>query len=385
MVNGEKLKQTSTTGKIRPQVSIISMTNSPIGTLFAVWHNSRRDYMVNPQDIQSIYSMAKELGDDRLFSLPDLPGIQQTMIDQVNLTKRLLQDYPEHAAHGGVYNVIKTVVSQSIEADVPASESVNFVIEVENASVAWREQLVRSKMASYWTQSTRVMDMTTMDINMNDSVELLGGPEAVKIYEDTANTIREAYTKLEKLGVPSEDIRLQPQQHIHRVCWMVSLRTLIKVLNKRSDWIAQASLWTPIISGVCKELRKVSLFDIVQKFVGNPPVKVSQNPDTGEYYVSEYVMNADKVDRYYGHDPLPCDPLFLAYNQVFMPEHTPIEFYDYMKSLFINIWSDDYLKVLHWDRAHPEKIGPYDRPYSWFKEHNLLGQVTNLSQELRTE
>ena len=83
-----------------------------------------------------------------------------------------------------------------------------------------------------------------------------GGDEAVKIYEDTVETIREAYRQLVDMGVPMEDIRLQPQGHTHRVYWMVPLRTLITILNKRCDWIAQASLWTPIVAGVVKELRE---------------------------------------------------------------------------------------------------------------------------------
>lgn len=353
MAKSTRLNQGSFTGKIRPVVTFKSMTANPVGTLFCVWYGSRHNDSVDPADIQQLYDFPGDVHEN-----------QNTMLHLIRIADTICEDYPDLAGESkkDYKNVIKTICKQCIESDVPAAESVNFVIEIDKANVAWREQLVRSKIASYWTQSTRTIDMTTMDINMADSVELIGGPEAVEIYQHTAEVIRQAYIELEKLGVPIEDIRLQPQQHVHRVYWMISIRALVKILNKRSDWIAQASLWTPIIAGVCSYLRKLSLFDIVKDFVGKPPVKVAYHTDYDMHYVSEYMMNADNEDRYYGRDPLPCDPLWLAYKGIAMPEHTDLEFYDYLKSMYIQIWGDEYLSVLGWDRSDPSKMGRYDRP-----------------------
>ena len=217
---------------------------------------------------------------------------------------------------------------------------------------------------------------------MSDSVELIGGEKAVQIYNDTAEFIRKAYRELVALGVPVEDIRLQPQQHVHRVYWIISIRALIKILNKRSDWIAQASLWTPVIAGVCQELRKISLIDCIEDFIGKPPVEVSYSNEDGIYQVSKYMMNADNEDRYYGRDPLPTDPLWLAYRGITMPTNVDLNFYDYMKSMYIQIWGDEYLSVLGWDRSDPSKIGPYDRPRSWFEENDKLEMVADLSEKL---
>lgn len=371
MAKSTRLNQGSFTGKIRPVVTFKSMTSNPIGTLFSVWYGSRHNDSVDPEDIQALYDSDPAY----VSKMPDSNWERRAKVAAM-----ICKDYPDLAgASGSDYkNVIKTICKQCIESDVPAAESVNFVIEIDKANVAWREQLVRSKIASYWTQSTRTIDMTTMDINMADSVELIGGPKAVEIYEHTADVIRQAYIELEKLGVPIEDIRLQPQQHVHRVYWMISIRALVKILNKRSDWIAQASLWTPIIAGVCSYLRKLSLFDIVEDFVGKPPVKVSYHSDYDEYYVSEYMMNADNEDRYYGRDPLPCDGLWLAYRGLAMPEHTDLDFYDYLKSMYIQIWGDEYLKVLGWDRSDPTKLGKYDRPKTWFTSHGMDSMCANL-------
>ena len=125
------------------------------------------------------------------------------------------------------------------------------------------------------------------------------------------------------------------------------------------------------MAGVVKELRELGLYDVISPFIGKPMVKVVHNTDFDEYIVDEYIMNADNEDRYSGRDKIPCDPLWLAYKGYRMPEHTDIEFYDYLKSLYIQIWRDDYLKVLGWDRDHPEKIGKYDRPESWFMANNI--------------
>lgn len=374
MAKSTRLKQGSFTGKIRPVVTIRSMTSNPVGTLFCVWYGSRHMDSVDPEDIQALYESSPSF----VRLAPD-----DNWERRAKIAEMICKDYPDLAGESGTdyKNVILTICKQCIESDVPAAESVNFVIEIDKANVAWREQLVRSKIASYWTQSTRTIDMTTMDINMADSVELIGGQKAVDIYNHTADTIRQAYVELEALGVPIEDIRLQPQQHVHRVYWMISIRALVKILNKRSDWIAQASLWTPIIAGCCEGLRKISLFDVIKDFIGKPPVKLSFDPTTGDgtWYVSEYMMNADNEDRYYGRDPLPCDGLWLAYRKLAMPEHTDLDFYDYMKSMYSQIWSDEYLKVLGWDRNDPTVIGKYDRPKSWFKSHGREKECSDLN------
>ena len=348
MAKSERMVQNNFTGPIRPKVKIISKTENPIGTLFCVWSGTRYPDIMSPEEIQRLYTYGPESA--RLVEVLD------TICDW----------YPEYAGESGkdYRNVILSIARKVIESNVPAGEAVHFNIQIDDANVAWREQLVRGRISQqFWTMSTRIMDMTTMDVNMNDSVRIIGGDKAVAKYEECVDFIRDTYRFLvDECGVPMEDIRLQPQGHTHRVYWMVPIRTLITILNKRCDWIAQASLWLPIVAGVCQELRRLDLFDIVSPFIGKPMVEVSYHTDYDQYYVSGYIMNADNEDRYSGRDKIPCDPLWLAYKGYTMPEHTDIEFYDYLKSLYIQIWQDSYLKVLGWDRENPTKLGKYDRP-----------------------
>lgn len=366
MSKSERMVQQSRTCPIRPKVKIIGRTENPIGQLFTVWSGTRYPESMDPEIIQYLYDAPcfVDYWSESPYICKEFSHVAQT----------ICKWYPEYAGEDGrdYKNVIISIARKVIESNVPAGEAVHFNIQIDDANVAWREQLVRGRISQqFWTMSTRIMDMTTMDVNMNDSVRLIGGDKAVKVYEDTVEYIREAYRQLVAMGVPMEDIRLQPQGHTHRVYWMVPLRTLITILNKRCDWIAQASLWTPIVAGVIQELRRLRLYDVISPFVGKPMVEVSYHEDYDRWYVSDYKMNADNEDRYSGRDKIPCDPLWLAYKGYQMPEHTDIEFYDYLKSLYINLWSDRYLKVLGWDRDHPEKIGKYDRPASWFATHSV--------------
>lgn len=733
MSKSERMVQQSRTCPIRPKVKIIGCTENPIGQLFTVWSGTRYPESMDPEIIQYLYDAPcfVDYWSESPYICKEFSHVAQT----------ICKWYPEYAGEDGrdYKNVIISIARKVIESNVPAGEAVHFNIQIDDANVAWREQLVRGRISQqFWTMSTRIMDMTTMDVNMNDSVRLIGGDKAVKVYEDTVEYIREAYRQLVAMGVPMEDIRLQPQGHTHRVYWMVPLRTLITILNKRClsgstrirladgtqktikeiteeygdksfwiytcdeyghielaeaksagitrknakllrvtldngkyidctpdhlfmmrdgtykeakdlssndslmplytrlenygkylggsheeildnrtndwvythwlstdhvekpdeprgdflvrhhkdsnplnnnpdnimwvpfrehftkyhnpaevldklreneeyasmmrdinskigkevgtqnlvnwnkseeakkmhgevnrrvwegfseedykahtnflrdkaksqwsdpdsklrkihtkynyepvlkvcpicgreyedqiqislatgevvsegkdtcgsrscaatyrnygryrgynhkvvsveelpytedvydltvnhdnhnfavdlgdgtgvfvhncDWIAQASLWTPIVAGVIQELRRLGLYDVISPFVGKPMVEVSYHEDYDRWYVSDYKMNADNEDRYSGRDKIPCDPLWLAYKGYQMPEHTDIEFYDYLKSLYINLWSDRYLKVLGWDRDHPEKIGKYDRPASWFATHSV--------------
>ena len=356
MAKSERMVQNSFTGVIKPKVKIISSTENPIGTLFCVWSGTRYPDIMSPAEIQYLYDYHEDA--EIFFSDQDWEN-----------ARTICKWYPEYAGtYGEDYkSVILSIARKVIESNVPAGESVHFNVQIDDANVAWREQLVRGRISQqFWTMSTRIMDMTTMDVNMNDSIRLIGGDKAVKVYEDTVETIREAYRQLVDMGVPMEDIRLQPQGHTHRVYWMVPLRTLITILNKRCDWIAQASLWTPIVAEIIKELRRLNLYDVISPFIGKPMVELGYYSEFERYYVSKYIMNADNEDRYSGRDKIPCDPLWLAYKGYDMPEHTDLEFYDYLKSMYIQIWKDEYLQVLGWDRENPEKIGKYDRPASWF-------------------
>ena len=329
----------SITKEITPKVKLVNMSSNPLGTIVSMWIGSRYKKTVSPESIEELYYDESSEG-----------------LEEVS--KFLCECYPEYAGTLGTdyYNVIDNVAKLVIKSNLPPLDAINFTFEIDDANVAWREQLVRGRQPqNFWMQTSRTANLTTMDVNQLPSIKEYGGAVAVAIYQDAVQTIRDAYRDLTALGVPSEDIRLIPQGMTHRVYWMVPYRTLVSALSKRTSWIAQTTLWSPIISGILSEIRKYAPF--FADIIGVPSdIKISDKRIISHTYDNE------NEDRYYNRDPQPCDPLWLVYKGYTMPEHTNIQMYDYLKKLYINIWSQEICDILGWDKDNPDHLGPYDRP-----------------------
>jgi hypothetical protein len=354
MTEFKQLQGSARTQEFEPKVTLISLITAPVGTIGSIWYGSRMNDSLNPEPLERIYQESATLHDFESAS-------------------KLIKAFPQYASSDPDVDVFSSareclinIAKVCFKADLPVSESLAFTLQVDDANVAWREQLVRSKHSSYFMQTSRIADLSKMDVNRSKNIELIAGKQGVQIYDDAVNALRKAYYKLGELGVPQEDIRLQPQMNIHRVYWMTSMRAILKTLNNRNGWIAQSTLWSPIIAGICKEFRRLGLWPVVEDFVANPPVGIAYDTDYDKWYISDYKLQADNEDRILGKDPLPVDPLYLAYKFQSMPSHTNIKHYDYLKSLYIHTWNDKYLSVLGWNREDPDQLGPYDRPKDFF-------------------
>lgn len=334
-----RIKGHSITDNIVPEVRLINMSSNPVGTIVSMWIGSRYEVSLDPAAVQMLYD------------------IKEYEYPENETAKALCKCYPEFAGQDGTdyKNVINQVASLVVKSNLPPLDAVNFTFEISNASIAFREQIVRGRQPqNFWTQTSRTADLTSMDVNRLPSIDA-HGEEAVRIYDDVIETIRQAYKSLVDLGVPSEDIRLIPQGMTHRIYWMVPFRTLVTALKKRTSWIAQSSLWTPIIGGIQEELHFHCSF--FSSFIGTPSdVTISDGKVTNHTYDNE------NYDRYYNRDPQPCDPLWLAYHGYTMPKHTNLDLYDTMKRSYIKVWSDDICNILGWDKSNPDGLGPYDRP-----------------------
>ena len=367
-----RVTSNSITDEFIPETKLLSYTNNPVGTIFSVWHMSRWTEEVDPTYIEMLYwDYNKNINNQVLLDLCDY----------------LSKCYPEYIENNSdnrlkkAHDIIREVVKLAIKCDVPATEFVSIELYTNNASVAWREQMVRNRRIHPWLQTSRTADMTTFDCNRLPSIRQKGGDEAVRIYNDAVQMIRDTYKTLIDMGVPSEDIRLQPQGHIHRCMWGMDLRNLIKLVSKRSSWIAQASLWGKINADIISILRDLFGEEIIQDFVGVCEDITYHKDSDGNIILDNYKYINESEDRYYGKDYQPTDPLYLAYTKKCLPEHTDLEFYDYMKSMYIKMWNSDILSILGWNRETPDAIGPFDRPYSWFVENNKLDMVKELSHE----
>lgn len=350
-----RIKGNSITEIINPKVKLVSVTNNPAGTLFAQWTGSRFSHVSTAETYQRIY--------DKKYN-PDDPNDAELIEECCEI----LTQYPEYWDQMDLLilnnqmkideasSVISKVIQLLIKSDLPPLETVQFVLQIDDANVAWRDQLVRGRLPqTFWTQTSRTAELSTMDTTMSPSIEQYGGEEAVDIYRNAVQMIRDTIGKLTEMGVPVEDIRLQPQTMLHRVYWTVSARVLKTIIPKRTSWIAQATLWSPIIKDIIEIVRGV-LPEISNAF-GVPADVVIRD---GKVISHKYQNEND--DRYYGKDPQPVDPLYLMITDRSMPDHTNLQMYDIMKSYYISLWNDEILDMLGWSRENPSQLGPYDRP-----------------------
>lgn len=380
-----RVRGSNITAVVDPKVKLLTSTEDIEVTLFMLWYGSRNSDSLDRKQVVHLFNAnASELNyivlryfDDTSF-INTVVGGSEYYKNIIITASKIVEGYPEYATYDDnelgkivakygldqylvdvlitlltARHIIKEVAKLVVKADVPASESINFTFEIDDVSVALREQMVRSPMSKFWTQTSRTADLTQMDVRIDPKIE--SNSEAKDLYNDTMDSIRYAYYRLSQLGIPVEDIRLAPECRLHRVYWMVSLRTLKMVLGKRVDWMAQATLWTPVVTGVLELLSEMGisyLLDIM------PPVKL----DTveGELKVVYHKYDIENTDRYNDRDPQPTDPLWLAYMDLQLPEHTNIEHYLEMKKLYCKLWNDDILSILGWSKHNPDIIGKYE-------------------------
>lgn len=343
----------SKTAPITPTVKLISMMSNPVGTLFSIWHGSRFNDTVSPEEIQILYNKCKAV----MIVGKSAESILNN--NDRDLINKLIEWYPELITSNNpadnAKHIISEVASMAVKANLPPADSLMMVFEIDNVTASWRNQLVRSRlgMQQFWTMTSRTMDLTQMDVNRLESIDGAGS-DAVKIYDDAVQTIREAIKKLVDLGVPVEDIRLTPDNMTHRVYWTCSVRILKTIIPKRISWIAQASLWSPIVEGIIHELN--SQCPEVAGYLGVPDDVVIKD---GKVVIHKY--DNENLDRWVGKDYQAPDPLWIRYKGYdTLPANTDWDLYVRMKSKYINLWSDEVLKVIGWDKNDPHKLTDFE-------------------------
>lgn len=107
-----------------------------------------------------------------------------------------------------------------------------FTFSVEGVSRALTHQLVRHRMASFSQQSQRYVSMDRASFVTPHSVE--GNEEASKVFNETMDTIWDAYRRLEELGIPAEDARyLLPNGCTTNITITMNARELLHFFSLR--------------------------------------------------------------------------------------------------------------------------------------------------------
>lgn len=277
------------------KIKLLSITKNPETTLFKVWIHSR------PQLKKELYekfgvSTDEQIDDmyyDEHFSgmIPEYYTLPQNIVNFVS-------DFKEY---------VNKTVSLILDTSLPPAEAVTLTWQMDNVSVALREQLVRHRSTSPWVQSSR---------NNNDSLTFEGFipdsalkiPEATQIMEDTYQYIKDQFAKLLDLGVPSEDARMiMPEGRQHGLCWTMTLRDFYKVMKERACWIAQG-IWKNIFDQMVNELRS-QYYELFASRLGTPPCKYGK-----------CVYKSENENRLTGADILPVCPLYCKQCGISYPE-----------------------------------------------------------------
>lgn len=260
----------------KPQVKLISHTRLPLETLFAVWAQSR------PTQYPNLFKFALSVGSS---------VITADIVDAAR-DARVVSD-----------NDIKYVVSKVASMSIPVAESIHFTWGFANLPIEWREQAVRKRQLGFWLTSMREFGMD--DFVTEGRVSFPEGltEEQEFMLDGALEDIERVYNKLKYHGVPQEVARkVIPLCATHNGSMFMNFRALLELLAARSCWIAQLTLWKPVLLGMVEELEKI---DPVFKALVSPPCFDKGCEDYKECKYKEINEN-----RLTGKDPYACCPLY---------------------------------------------------------------------------
>lgn len=192
---------------------------------------------------------------------------------------------------------LNDTLKKLLETDLPIIECINFTFSFDDLPVYIRDQLVRHRNSSVWSQTSR---------NNNDSAyfdgyipdEINENEAAKSELESLYKNARDTFTKLIELGIPAEDARaVIPSGKLTALCWTMNLRELKKILRERGCFIAQGP-WREIICQIKEELSHNGM-ELFAESIGMPPCKYTR-----------CIYSGENEQRRCGKDILPICPLY---------------------------------------------------------------------------
>ncbi len=187
--------------------------------------------------------------------------------------------------------------------DIPTQEYIFMIFSIEGMPRAFWDQLDRCRLASFWEQSARVLNMSNFADERHywtpDSCAK--GDERQSIYEGAMVQAQEHYAKLVKLGVPVEDARgVIPMHVLTRGTMAINLRALKGVIKNRVCFIMQGGYWFPVVDGMIRELKPHLPSKTLRSLVNLPCYGKDHCPVEGNV-----------IHRLTGDDPNPVCPIYI--------------------------------------------------------------------------
>lgn len=251
---------------MNPVVTLVEWTRNPDLVLYVLWHASRTD--------------------EKLLSVDELRK--------------------ERVLNSKLTDEIESIFLNVVGANIPVAEAVRFTFMFENITVAWREQLVRHRANSYWSQSSRARPLSEFfeqHIYWTPD-EISGNPEAEAHWDQCMRVIGKTYQLLENMGISRDNARgVLPQYMTHRISMTITLRSLVDLIKARTCWIAQSDIWHPVIRGMLEQISN-KVDGRLAQVLGSPPCA-----SAGKYH--HCPIGPDNELRLRGEDPEPPCPLWL--------------------------------------------------------------------------
>jgi thymidylate synthase ThyX len=213
----------------KPTVDLIDHTPFPLETMYAFWHASRTDApTLTAQELRGAYSSSKLLGTKTAPRF--YVGAKDT-------------DEPFHT-------YFDREIMKIAALDFPLKETIIFSFVFSDVSITWREQAVRQRKATPWSQTSRTRNLRDFADNgwYEEPESIRGHAYLHEHFQTVLFSIQNFYRHALDAGVHQEDARcLQPTCQTHRISFAYNARVLEATMEDRLCFIAQAELWTPII------------------------------------------------------------------------------------------------------------------------------------------
>lgn len=318
---------------MEPKVKLLSWTPNPIETLYAIEKFAKTDIenplLTDPDHIADIRSSVK--GDRALLHSP----LGDSFLEN------LLKTFPNLVGTEDPWLAyVKEVEEWSLKVAkmaIPVAEFIHFTFEFSNVSIAFREQLVRHRTNSYWIQSGRITDYSTIfDRGAYHIPEpIANDPELLSMWHRHWKNTQEEYQIMKAKGIKDEDAReIVGNGALHRLSMDINLRSLIDLTKHRTCYIAQGH-WVPVVIGMVREL--VEKVDPVFEILGHPPCWNENKKFIGCKY--EGMCS----ERYSGKDPLPVCPIYQGNKQAAEPDKS--------------IPTDELKRLGRWDSERNKQFG----------------------------
>lgn len=216
----------------QPHVALVSHTPYPLETMYAFWHASRTDSdPLTAAEIHGAYVSSKVRGE--------------------KIAPRFYVGLAAGKESERFHEYFDREIMAIAGLDFPLKETILFSFVFTNVSITWREQAVRQRKATPWSQTSRTRDLGTFVDNgwFEEPRAVREDPELHEQFTKTILSIQDFYQLATRKGVHREDARcLQPTCQTHRISFAYNARVLEQTMEDRLCFIAQAELWTPIIT-----------------------------------------------------------------------------------------------------------------------------------------